>query len=139
MPHWLDQLQHIIAPWLPLLVVASVCALVISLILIPAIIIILPTDFFAREKKPDYKHPVLATTIYCVRNLLALCLLIVGLLMLLLPGQGLLTVLFAIILADFPGKIRLERRILDHPLSMKSMNWLRRKANKPDFLPHNLR
>jgi len=50
--------------------------------------------------------------------------------MLVLPGQGLLTILFGIALLDFPGKYRLERRIVSYPKVLNSINWIRKKANK---------
>jgi hypothetical protein len=46
--------------------------------------------------------------------------------MLLLPGQGVLTILIGIVLLDFPGKYRLERWAVRHRPVYRSINWLRR-------------
>jgi hypothetical protein len=48
-----------------------------------------------------------------------------------LPGQGLLTILIALILLDFPGKRSLERRIIARPKVLRAVNGLRTKAGRP--------
>jgi hypothetical protein len=51
--------------------------------------------------------------------------------MLVLPGQGILTIATGLLLMDYPGKFRLERRIVATPMVLKGLNWLRAKANQP--------
>src|SRR5690606_8065807 len=46
------------------------------------------------------------------KNIVGWLLILAGLAMLALPGQGLLTILVGIVLVDLPGKRRLERAIL---------------------------
>jgi hypothetical protein len=65
------------------------------------------------------------------KNLLALTLIAGGIAMLLLPGQGLLTILIGVMLLDFPGKYPLERRIVQQPKVLQTINWLRAKGNRP--------
>ena len=50
--------------------------------------------------------------------------------MLVAPGQGLLTLAAALVLLDFPGKYRLERRLVTQKPVWKSINWLRRRAGR---------
>ena len=57
-------------------------------------------------------------------------LLVAGILMLVLPGQGILTILAALALLDFPGKRKMEMRILHRPAILKSVNWLRKRAGR---------
>jgi hypothetical protein len=54
--------------------------------------------------------------------------------MLILPGQGILTVLIAIALMDFPGKYRLEKSMVRREPVFKALNWMRRKAGVPALL-----
>jgi hypothetical protein len=48
--------------------------------------------------------------------------------MLLVPGQGLLSIAVALVLLDFPGKYRFERWLATRPAVWRSLNWLRRRA-----------
>jgi len=43
------------------------------------------------------------------KNLLGVLLFMLGLIMLVTPGQGILTLLFGLMLMNFPGKYRVER------------------------------
>ncbi|WP_290538524.1 S-methyl-5-thioribose-1-phosphate isomerase [Alcanivorax sp.] len=57
-------------------------------------------------------------------------LLVAGILMLVLPGQGLLTILIALMASTFPGKYRLERAIMRRPGVFRAANWIRRKYDR---------
>lgn len=67
------------------------------------------------------------------RNVLGWVLVAAGLAMLALPGQGILSILAGLVLVDFPGKRRLERRLLAIRVVREGMNWLRRRAGRPPF------
>nr|WP_206063674.1 hypothetical protein [Oceanimonas sp. MB9] len=54
--------------------------------------------------------------------------------LLVLPGQGLLTILIALVLLSFPGKYRLERRLFMVPTVRNTVNWLRRRAERPPLI-----
>ncbi len=60
-------------------------------------------------------------------------LLIAGILMLFLPGQGILTMILGMSLLDFPGKQTLMDRLLGYHSLQKALNWVRHRGNKPDF------
>src|SRR3569832_2909650 len=47
------------------------------------------------------------------------------------PGQGLLTVLLGLMLVDFPGKHRLEQKLLSRPAIINSINGLRGRFGTP--------
>jgi hypothetical protein len=55
---------------------------------------------------------------------------IAGLAMLVLPGQGILTILVGMMLLNFPGKYQIERWLVTRRPVARSINWLRRRANK---------
>ena len=92
----------------------------------------LPEDYFIdRRRKPleSWQHrPVLRWSLVLAKNLLGVALAAVGLLMLVAPGQGLLTIVAGLILLDFPGKFRLERRLATQRHVWRSINWLRKRC-----------
>jgi hypothetical protein len=60
--------------------------------------------------------------------------LLIGLVMLVLPGQGLITMLIGFSLLPFPGKNKVEQNILSLKSVRSSLNWIRIKANKEPFI-----
>src|SRR5690554_7342965 len=81
-----------------------------SAVALPWILIRLPEDYFVatQQHKPD-RSP-LGWLIWLLRNSLAIVLLIVGLLMLVLPGQGLLMILIALGVSTSRHKYSLDRK-----------------------------
>jgi hypothetical protein len=69
-----------------------------------------------------------------MKIMVGLFLLICGLVMLVLPGQGLLTMLMGLSLMPFPGKNKLEQTIVARKSVRYSLNWIRKKANKKPFI-----
>lgn len=69
-----------------------------------------------------------------VKILAGIFLLICGVVMLVLPGQGLLTILLGLSLIPFPGKHKLEQNLLARKSIRSSLNWIRTKANKEPFI-----
>ena len=65
------------------------------------------------------------------KNLIGLSLIIGGLLMLVLPGQGLLTIVTGLLLVNYPGKYKLEQKLSSMPSIFRALNWIRLKAKKP--------
>lgn len=113
--------------------IASAAMLVISAMVIPFLIVRLPADFYAESnhrRRLLENRPVLRIVFLTVKNSLGAFLLIAGILMLVLPGQGILTILAALALLDFPGKRRLEMRILHRPAILRSINWLRQRGGR---------
>ncbi len=47
--------------------------------------------------------------------------------MLILPGQGLLTIILGVFVADFPGKWTLERKLVTNQNVFNAINWIRNK------------
>jgi hypothetical protein len=65
---------------------------------------------------------------------LGILLVLAGIMMLVLPGQGILAMLIGIGLMDFPGKFRLERWFARQPAVFKSLNWIRTRAGHAPLL-----
>ncbi len=51
-----------------------------------------------------------------------------------IPGQGLLTILLGVMLLDFPGKRRLEFKIISRPKVFRAINRLRARFDKPPLV-----
>ncbi len=123
-----------------LLVVAttSVMMFVGTIVLIPLIVIRLPTDYFLRADTQVWmkdRHPMLRCVGLTVKNGIGLMFLVAGIAMLVLPGQGLLTIVIGVSLLDFPGKRHIEHRLLTKPAIFRTMNVIRHKFGKPAFSP----
>jgi hypothetical protein len=77
------------------------------------------------------QHPVLRWTAKVLKNALGIVLIVVGVVMLITPGQGVLTIAIGILLVDFPGKRKLVRTIFRRPRVRKTVNNLRARFSKP--------
>ncbi len=111
---------------------ASLAILILSVLTLPWLVAWIPPDYFASETRPPsrfaHRHPVIRIIVWIVRNLIGVLLILAGIAMLFLPGQGVLTIAAGILLIDFPGKHKVERRIVRNESVWKSINWLRKKA-----------
>jgi hypothetical protein len=105
-----------------------------------AIILSLPPDYFTRKKHISrIRNPVLRFCVQVIKNLLGVLALVAGFIMLFTPGQGILTIFVGIILCDFPGKRKLERRIIAYPVVLDFVNKIRlRYKRAPIVLEHDV-
>jgi hypothetical protein len=67
--------------------------------------------------------------------LLGLVLVLAGVAMLVLPGQGVLTLLIGVVLLEFPGKQWLLRRIAGQPRVLGALNAVRERRGVPPLEP----
>lgn len=134
--HWIQANETLMG----LAAAGSLLLLVFSVALLPFVVSLIPADYFAAKHRGVSRlrrlHPATHAVLMVVKNLVGILFFIAGLAMLILPGQGLLTLIVALILIDFPGKYRLERRLLRYPRVVRGINWLRRHAGaEPLVLP----
>ena len=108
-----------------------------SLSAVPWLVGLIPDDYFLTKHRPETafrrQHPVVAISLRVVKNLAGAVFLIAGLAMLILPGQGLLTILAGIVLLEFPGKRRLERSLVRRKSVLRAVNWIRRRRGRPEI------
>jgi len=121
----------------------SMATFVGTLIIIPILIVRIPADYFMREKQiahPCYKkqYAVICLIGLVLKNLLGLIFIIAGLAMLFLPGQGFITILIGIMMLNFPGKFAFQLRIVQQPTVLRTINWIRAKADRPALEVTNL-
>lgn len=101
------------------------------------LIISLPPDYFKTEKRiRRIKNPVLRICSSTLKNLFGGLLIVMGLLLSLpgVPGQGILTILAGLLVSDFPGKRKLERRIIRMPAVLSAANAIRYRFKRPPLL-----
>lgn len=131
MIEWFAQ-HHVLLAWMTSV---SIVTFIASLLTLPWLVSRIPEDYFLREKRRPgpwkQTHPAIRLGVLIGKNALGITLLVGGLLMLFLPGQGLLTMAMGMLLTDYPGKFRLERRVVQVPQIFESLNWLRAKRGAP--------
>ena len=137
---WYDGAMDVLSNWQEPLLWAgglSLVAVVATVAGLPWVVTRLPRDYFVREERVAWRassgEPVFALVAQVLKNVLGLLLVILGLVLLLTPGQGLLTVLIGLMLMNFPGKYRLERWLVSRAGILKGLNWLRRRRGYPAF------
>jgi len=54
--------------------------------------------------------------------------------MLFLPGQGVLTMLIGISMLDFPGKRKIEAKLIGQPTVLSVINGMRKRRGKPPLV-----
>jgi hypothetical protein len=111
----------------------SIVAAVGSLALAIAVVIAWPPDRFTRDQPPGNGHVVWRAIGLVAKNLGGVLLVLLGMVMALpgIPGQGFLTMLIGLTMIDFPGKKKLERRLLRHPRFLHAINRLRARFKRP--------
>jgi hypothetical protein len=118
-----------------LIAVVSLALFVGTLFAIPVFVRRIPVDYLTRAQPPSdrfHRSPSVGRFVSRIfKNLLGVMCITAGVVMLVLPGQGLITILVGIMLVDFPGKLRLERRFLLQPTVFRSINWMRAQVNQP--------
>jgi hypothetical protein len=112
----------------------SLAFFLLTPIAVAVAVIQLPVDYFTEKRHKPLEswrsRPVLRTLALVFKNALGAVLLVAGLVMLVVPGQGLLTIAVGLMLLDFPGKFRLERWLATRGAVWRSINWLRKRAGQ---------
>lgn len=92
-------------------------------------VVVLPADFFLPKEQA---RPSAGRRIgRILKNLLGVVLVLVGLILLVLPGQGLLTIVVGLMLVDFPGKHALVAKLLARPHVLPVANRWRARFGRP--------
>ena len=114
---------------------SSILIFIVSILGISWFVAQIPEDYFLSSKRKPSKwqeqKPILRLAVLFGKNIIGVSLIIGGLLMLVLPGQGLLTIVTGLLLINYPGKYKLEQKLVAIPSVFRALNWIRVKANKP--------
>ena len=108
----------------------------VNLGIVSLILVKLPADHFSKKRKTKFwagPRPAIHAAKVIGKNIGGLLLVALGIVLSLpgVPGQGLLTVLLGIMLLDFPGRHRLEQKLLSKPSIVNTINRLRKRFDKP--------
>ena len=79
-------------------------------------------------------HPAWRWTLAIAKNLFGALLVVLGVVMIFTPGQGLLALVLGISLLDIPGKRALERRLIQQPKVLGVINRMRARAGRPPLV-----
>jgi hypothetical protein len=112
-----------------------VASFLINLAIVSFILVKLPADHFSKSGKKEFMaghHPAVRVAATIGKNIGGVLLVALGVVLSLpgVPGQGLLTILLGIMLVDFPGKHRLEQKLLSRPSIVNAINGLRQRFGK---------
>jgi hypothetical protein len=114
------------------LAASTIITFLATLIAVPILVVRIPADYFSHNKRQAipwaHRHPAVRAMLLIGKNALGYIFIVAGIVMLALPGQGILAILIGIMLLNFPGKFRLERWIITRRPVIRSINWLRRRA-----------
>jgi len=131
----IQQISDFFETWGWWVAVGSVLMFVISLAAMPYVVARIPVDYFTHHGRhrmsQSSRHPIIELVFIILKNLLGAVLLIAGIIMLFTPGQGLLSMLFGLMIMNYPGKYRLECRIIRKPLIFDAVNAMREKQGEP--------
>jgi hypothetical protein len=98
-------------------------------------IVRIPPDYFLHDRRQSLSskgsHPFLRLLLTGAKNALGAVLLLVGIVLLFLPGQGLLTLLLGLMIMNYPGKFDFERWLVRRPHVLPALNWLRARYGRP--------
>ena len=117
----------------------SIFILIISVLMMVLIISFLPEDYFKSENRnlissvQNSRYPLLKLLVLITKNFFGVLLLLSGILMLVLPGQGILTIITGLVFIDYPGKYKFERKLLRQKGVINSINWIRSRLSKPSL------
>lgn len=134
-----SEATRFIETWNVWIVAISLAMAVISIAAVPYLVSALPADYFTHRGRQRMSrsnhHPAIRMTLTAFKNLLGAVMLMIGFIMLFTPGQGSLTILFGLIIMNYPGKYRLERWIIGKPAIFKAVNAIRARQGKEPLLP----
>lgn len=120
------------------LVAGSVVSMLVGAVLVPALVLRLPADYFHQPRRDVVStsrgHPLVRALLAGIKNAVGAVFLVAGLALLVLPGQGLLTLLAGLIIMNYPGKFAFERWLIRRPHVLPALNWLRRRYGRAPLL-----
>ncbi len=109
-----------------------------SLFIISWIIAALPADYFLMRvesaKDGERELPLFYDLYIVLKNIVGVLLVGIGIVLLLLPGEGILTIIIGLMMIDFPGKKVWIKKLLNYQSVRKVLNYIRFKAQKDAFL-----
>lgn len=118
--------------------IAVVIGFVASIVLIPWIIVQIPSDYFTHYKRQKYlwegRLPITRRVFLFLKNVVGVLFIIAGVAMLFLPGEGILTIIVGLFFVDFPYRAPLNTKFKsgssDNPKFLKWLTGCGKKQNE---------
>lgn len=106
-----------------------------SVIVTIVVLVRLPADYFVgATPRPWFaaRPPAVRLVLNVARTIAGLALIVLGVLMSVpgVPGQGILTIVLGVMLAEVPGKRRLERWLVARPFIRRAIDRLRARYQR---------
>lgn len=137
----MDSLGNFLADYYGWIALVSLCTFAGGLIAVPWLLARIPCDYLLTHQEYlsswKVRRPLLRLCVLFLRNLLGVALALLGIVMLVTPGQGVITLLLGISLTTFPGKRHLELILLRRRGVLKSIDWLRARSNREPLIVPN--
>lgn len=135
----ISQLRDLATGYAGWIAAGSIVMLVAGALAAPWLVCRLPSDYFQLEQRRRLSRRGPVSPLYWLwvvaRNVLGAVLILLGLVMFVTPGQGVLTLFAGLWLTNFPGKYRLERRLVNMPGVLRAINWIRERRGHPALQP----
>ena len=115
------------------IIISSLMLMLSVVIIVPYILINLPIDYFSFKKNIGIINKLTFPYNFILvglKNGVGFILVCFGVILLFIPGQGLLTIFAGLMLINFPGKRSLELYIVRKKSVLNAINWIRVKADK---------
>ncbi len=130
---WLQEYQLLIS----LLAGVSLILLALTLLATPWLVAQLPADYLLADQTETASRSMSRWIVLTIRCIAGMLLMLLGIVMMVTPGPGLIVLLLGISIARFPGKQRLLVFLATRPSVFQSLNWMRKRYDKPPFVaPH---
>jgi len=138
MIQWL-QTHETVSYWL---VGLSLVSFVTTLAVIPWVVVRIPADYFAGRKRPVRRQfvprsPLIWLVLLVAKNTIGALLVLAGMVMLVMPGQGLLTIIIGVLVMNFPGKFSFERWLVSRGPTLSLINRIRQRYGRPPLVLAN--
>ncbi len=108
-------------------------SLIINALIVGIVIVKIPANYFSSHYQQDFLPNSSWFTrwgVTIIKNVAGVVLFILGIAMLIGPGQGILSILSGLIMMDIPGKRPLEAKIIKRPAILAAANKLRLRYKK---------
>ncbi|MDB4494473.1 PGPGW domain-containing protein [bacterium] len=123
------------------MVALSLMVFIVSLVIAWLMILRLPEDYLCRPDTTNCRETPQSPLSYFVRkivfNSLGFILLMIGIIMLFTPGQGVLFILLGVTLMDLPYKHEMTQRLARRKGILSIINRIRRKSGKQALRTEN--
>jgi hypothetical protein len=106
-----------------------------SVILLPILLVRLPGDYLSKDRSggnPGHLKRTPRGLLYRIaRNLLGGLFVLAGIVMLVIPGQGVICIVIGLVLMDFPQKQAFLRRVVARKHVLRTINRMRSRFSRP--------